>query len=80
MADDGGVLGNLPHSRPGPRSAKRPAQPQAPQPPPAGQTRETSEQTDPIGAAIRTAAGVAATGAKVASDVGRELVRRLPRP
>jgi molybdopterin molybdotransferase len=34
---------------------------------------------DPIGAAVRTAAGLAATGVKVAGAVTQELVRRLPR-
>ena len=71
MIDDGGVLGNLPNSRPGRRSEKRPARAENP-PPPA--------QTDPVGEAIRTATGIAAAGARVANGVARELVRRLPRP
>jgi hypothetical protein len=79
MTDDGGVLGNLPNSRPGRRSDKRPAEPRAaPPPPPASD--EQREQADPVGEAIRTATGIAAAGARVANGVARELVRRLPRP
>jgi hypothetical protein len=99
MADDGGVLGNLPRSRPGHRSEKRtgetavkaaapkraarPSQPrksggagrsEPPPPPPA------SQAGDPVGDAIRTVTGVAATGARVAGGVAREVLRRLPRP
>jgi hypothetical protein len=83
MTDDGGVLGNLPNSRPGTRSGKRPASPRAtaPPPPPASGDRADREaQTDPVGEAIRTATGIAAAGARVANGVARELVRRLPRP
>jgi len=130
MTDDGGVLGNLPNSRPGKRSAKReagagrpaksaakaaekaeaggkpaakaastrPKQPKRttavkkpasgdsvvvdrdmrgkvrhdPVPPPALE--------DPVGAAVRTAAGITVAGVKVAGAVGRELFKRLPRP
>jgi hypothetical protein len=140
MTDDGGVLGNLPNSRPGKRSAKReagagrpaksaakaaekaeaggkpaakaeaggkpaakaaskrPKQPKRttavkkpasgdsvvvdrdmrgkvrhdPVPPPASE--------DPVGAAVRTAAGITVAGVKVAGAVGRELFKRLPRP
>jgi hypothetical protein len=111
MADDGGVLGNLPRSRPGHRSEKRtgsraakagaagtaeagagtagrPRQPAAapnrsarprpstaPPPPQPG-----SSAGDPVGDAIRTVTGVAATGARVAGGVAREVLRRLPRP
>jgi len=35
---------------------------------------------DPVGEAIRAATSVAATGARVANGVARELLRRLPRP
>jgi hypothetical protein len=35
---------------------------------------------DPVGDAIRTVTGVAATGARVAGGVAREVLRRLPRP
>jgi hypothetical protein len=92
--DDGGVLGNLPRSRPGPRSEKRAgrragepaarperikseaaaaASPPRDAPPP-------SHGGDPVGDAIRTVTGVAATGARVAGGVAREVLRRLPRP
>jgi hypothetical protein len=82
MTDDGGVLGNLPNSRPGRRSEKRPAQPRAAsQPSPGAAESDNPEaQTDPVGDAIRTASGIAAAGARVANGVARELVRRLPRP
>jgi hypothetical protein len=42
-------------------------------------TPETSGG-DPLGAAVRTAAGLAATGVKVAGAFTQELLRRLPRP
>jgi hypothetical protein len=112
MADDGGVLGNLPRSRPGQRSAKRtertatpaagakPGPAKRPQKPatkrsaPAGgaksgaarrpqsaaRDRPSSHAGDPVGDAIRTVTGVAATGARVAGGVAREVLRRLPRP
>jgi hypothetical protein len=79
MTDDGGVLGNLPNSRPGRRSDKRPAEPRAAAPPPPV-TDEPRDQADPVGEAIRTATGIAAAGARVANGFARELVRRLPRP
>jgi hypothetical protein len=82
MEDDGGVLGNLPHSRPGRRSEKRPATPRTPPKPtpPAAERPEREAQGDPVGNAIRTATGLAAAGARVANGVAREVVRRLPRP
>ena len=87
MADDGGVLGNLPSKRPGKRSAKREtggrpaksaetAAAKAARPAPI----QPELSGDPVTAAARTAAGVAATGVRVAGAVGRELLRRLPRP
>jgi hypothetical protein len=82
MSDDGGVLGNLPNSRPGRRSEKRPAKPRAasqPSPAPA-ESGDQEAQTDPVGDALRTAGGIAAAGARVANGVARELVRRLPLP
>jgi hypothetical protein len=82
MTDDEGVLGNLPNSRPGRRSDKRPAKPRAAsKPPPATAKRRDKEpQADPVGDAIRAATGIAAAGARVANGVARELVRRFPRP
>jgi hypothetical protein len=100
--DDGGVLGNLPRSRPGQRSEKRTgrtaaeaaaprkaapkkaAPPKQTAPPPT-QTAPPPQQPpshagDPVGDAIRTVTGVAATGARVAGGVAREVLRRLPRP
>jgi hypothetical protein len=130
MTDDGGVLGNLPNSRPGKRSAKReagagrpaksaakaaekaeagskPAAKASPRKaPPARRTTAVKGGApgdgvvvdrdmrgkvrhdpvpppaleDPVGAAVRTAAGITVAGVKVAGAVGRELFKRLPRP
>lgn len=115
MTDDGGVLGNLPRSRPGHRSEKRtattaaktaagagPPETTAPKgdepaaatasgapkrPPKAasessrtGADGTSSRPGDPVGDAIRTVAGVASAGARVADGVAREVLRRLPRP
>jgi hypothetical protein len=123
MADDGGVLGNLPRSRPGHRSEKRTERSAAPaagaQPGAARRPKKTAttgtasagaakpgparrpktsagdrpaphagdpvadatpHAGDPVGDAIRTVTGVAATGARVAGGVAREVLRRLPRP
>jgi hypothetical protein len=110
MTDEGGVLGNLPNSRPGRRSAKRDRPADVT---PAGSAKpksrarrttavkgggtkdavrlehdmgaqvghnRTETAGDPLSAAVRTAAGLAATGVKVAGAVGGELLRRLPRP
>jgi hypothetical protein len=83
MTDDGGVLGNLPNSRPGRRSGKRPATPRAastPRPQTAAKPAEEAAPTDPVGDVIRAATGLASVGARVANGVAREVVRRLPRP
>jgi hypothetical protein len=79
MTDDGGVLGNLPRSRPGRRSDKRPAEPAPPRrtDPPAG---ADDAAADPVADAIRAATGVAAASARVANGLAREVLRRLPRP
>jgi hypothetical protein len=81
MADGDGVLGNLPNSRPGRRSEKRPATPRAAakgRPVAAKPVEET--QADPVRDVIRAASGLASVGARVANGVAREVVRRLPRP
>jgi hypothetical protein len=116
MADDEGVLGNLPKSRPGKRSAKRdsgrksaagrPAKaaekaavraeaadtpaakpPRTPRAARGGRTTAPKSRTDPahapsdpVSAAVRTAAGIAVTSVRVAGAVTQELLRRLPRP
>jgi hypothetical protein len=79
MSDDGGVLGNLPRSRPGRRSEKRA---DAPAPPPPAADREAADPppADPVADAIRTATGVAGAGARVANELARQVLRRLPRP
>jgi hypothetical protein len=122
MTDDGGVLGNLPNSRPGKRSAKRDRPAKASEkaavkaeasgkpaarpartskaarttavkgggiedrvdvnPAMRGKGRHDPPETpgDPLGAVVKGAAGLAATGVKVAGAVTQELLRRLPRP
>lgn len=88
MPDDGGVLGNLPNSRPGKRSAKRdsagrPAKaPRTAKPPADARPSPPPERTaaDPVASVVRTAATVAATGVRVAGAVTQEILRRLPRP
>jgi hypothetical protein len=113
MTDEGGVLGNLPNSRPGKRSAKRgrPAGAKTAGSAKAkggprrttalksggpgdgvrvdpdirgevGHDRAGERETPghPLSAAVRTAAGLAVAGAKVAGAVTQELLRRLPRP
>jgi len=104
MDDEGGVLGNLPRSRPGTRSEKRDTERTAkatsraaetaesrsanaarpsgqasgrPEPPP---PRPAEGGPDPVGDAVRLAAGIAGTGLRVANGLTREVLRRLPRP
>jgi hypothetical protein len=82
MTDDGGVLGNLPNSRPGRRSEKRSATPGAApkrRPPAAAKPAPPEPQADPISDVLRAAGGLATAGARVANGVAREVVRRLPR-
>jgi hypothetical protein len=91
MTDDGGVLGNLPNSRPGKRSEKRNAGAQrkrtaAVKKPrsgdPASPPKEVppSPGEDPVGAVVRTGLGIAGTGVRVAGALSREVLKRLPRP
>ena len=75
MAEDDGVLGNLPRSRPGRRSEKRTTRE-----PPAPKPRAPEPETDPVGEALRMVGGLAAGGARVAQGVAREVLRRMPRP
>ena len=77
--DDPGVLGNLPRSRPGTRSEKRPA------PEPAGSATRPDSRTragreDAPGGALGAAGRLAAAGLRTGSAVTRGLLRRLPRP
>jgi hypothetical protein len=92
MADDGGVLGNLPRSRPGQRSEKRTQKTAAKAARPKTAARKSTgapksdtarpgpQGGDPVGGAIRTVAGVAGIGARVAGGFAREVLRRMPRP
>jgi hypothetical protein len=75
--DDAGVLRGLPRSRPGVRSGKRGA--------PAPRTARTKPAkppppADPVGDAVKTVAGAAGAGLRLADAVTREVLRRLPRP
>lgn len=79
MEDGGDVLGNLPRTRPGRRSEKRdgkPGQKRPRTPPP----EPPEPEADPVGDAVRAAAGVAGAGLRVANGITREVLRRLPRP
>ena len=114
MTGEDGVLGNLPNSRPGRRSAKRDGPAKAARagsakPKPRAQRTAAvkgggpgdgvdvnpvirgngghgpgkapdTPGGDPLSAAVRTAAGLAIGGVKVAGAVTQELVRRLPKP
>lgn len=77
--EEPGLFGNLPRSRPGRRSDKRPAAPRRGSPAPPRE--ETALPTgDPVGDALRVAARTAEAGLKTANDLTREILRRLPRP
>jgi hypothetical protein len=86
MTDEGGVLGNLPNSRPGKRSAKRDRPAKAAAKPASPRHRgkvrhEPAEASgDPLSAVVRNAAGLGLTGFRVAGALTQELLRRLPRP
>jgi hypothetical protein len=98
MDDEGGVLGNLPRSRPGRRSQKRDAtaraaetaerrsakaarpSPQAAARPKPPRAEPPAGGGDPVGGAVRLAAGIAQAGLQVAGGLTREVLRRLPRP
>ena len=93
MADEEGVLGNLPRSRPGQRSAKRAnkpadparasrtapkrAKPAAKRPPPPAQA---SPSSSPVSGVLRTVTSLAGGGARLAHGAARGVLRRLPRP
>lgn len=79
-AEEPGLLGNLPKSRPGTRSAKR-------QPPTAGAAsqpwvsrRTKPPEGDPVRDAVRGVAKVAGAGLRVADGATRHVLRRIPRP
>ena len=88
MSDDKSVLGNLPRSRPGTRSDKRPApakarprkpaaaRPAAPKPDPAAPVASA----DSLAEAARVAAKAVGTGVKIGTGLAQEVLRRLPRP
>jgi hypothetical protein len=82
VSDDGGLLGNLPRTRPGTRSEKRQsgaAKPGRPEDEPAA-AGPGEGSSDPVGDALRAAGRTAETGARVAQALAREALRRLPRP
>ena len=93
MDEDPGVLGKLPRSRPGVRSAKRDAPARTAKAPPRQATSPPTQPrsrpspppapprtADPIGDVVRTGAKVAEAGVKVAGGLTRGLLRRLPKP
>ena len=87
MAEEDGVLGNLPRSRPGKRSDKRGAGRPAGAAGAAGAKAEETAVpadpplgTDPLSGVVRAATKVAGTGVRVAGAVSREILRRVPRP
>ena len=84
MAEDGGVLGNLPRSRPGRRSAKRAATPSGVRPEHAERPEEpTAEEPaggSSVGGVARALTSLAGGGARAAHGIAREALSRLPRP
>jgi hypothetical protein len=76
--DDAGVLRGLPRSRPGVRSGKRAAP--APRPARPRPAKPPQPPADPVGDAVKTVAGAAGAGLRLADAVTREVLRRLPRP
>jgi hypothetical protein len=80
--EGGGVLRNLPRSRPGTRSHKREPGEAArtTSARPARPTEPAESPSDPVGGAVRVVAGAAGAGLRVADALTREVLRRLPRP
>jgi hypothetical protein len=76
--EGGGVLRNLPRSRPGTRSDKRPGA--APKPKTRAASKPPEVEADPVGEAVRAVVGAAGAGARAAHVVTRGVLRRLPRP
>jgi hypothetical protein len=76
-AEDPGLLGNLPRSRPGRRSDKRVGE--APARATRSEATAPAEDPDPVGDAVRAAVGAAGAGLRIADGVAREVIRRLPR-
>jgi hypothetical protein len=74
MADDGGVMGNLPRSRPGTRSAKRTSDSS-----PAAGTRKTqSSARKPAGSGRKPASGAARKPASAAARKPQQRRRTAP--
>ena len=69
--EGGGVLRNLPRSRPGTRSTKRE---------PGGTSGTTSARTEQPERPSGPAGGAVSAVVRVAGAVSREVLRRLPRP
>ena len=78
---EGGLLGDLPRSRPGTRSPKRGEHKPSARAPEADEAGAATEPQPGVLAseALRAAAGVAETGLKVASRLTAEVIRRVPR-
>jgi hypothetical protein len=83
-AEEGGVLGNLPHTRPGRRSEKRAAARPAAAARKAAATppkpARESGTGGPLEDLVHGAGKVAGAGVRVAGGLAREILRRLPRP
>ena len=79
-ADEGGILGNLPRSRPGTRSEKRPEQGGRTGRPEREPRGPGAAESDPVGEAVRGAVRLAGAGLRVADGITREVLRRVPRP
>lgn len=92
--NEDGILGNLPHSRPGVRSDKRdrsrptpkkaPAAPKARKPAapkaPPPPPPEPARSSDPIEQAVHLVGEVAETGIRAMAKVAGGVLRRLPKP
>ncbi len=81
-ADDPRLLGKLPRTRPGTRSGKRAPRQEPPAEPDAAAARARRGRPPTIRSATScaVAAKAAETGLRVANELTREVLRRLPRP
>jgi hypothetical protein len=77
--EDPGLLGNLPRSRPGRRSDKRPDEAAPSRPPANREPAGRAQRQDRVGHALRAAASATGSGLRIANGMTRELLRRLPR-
>lgn len=81
-AEEDGILGNLPRSRPGRRSARRETPSTAAGPPPSSRRSPDPEPPptgDALGGALRAAGQLTEAGLKAASKLAGGALGRLPR-